>query len=283
LSGSKSISKPFSDALQKDEIHLYYKYEEKQIIVMKTLLKLLIAPSVKSFLHYIYGLKLENRKSYIDLVKDKSGLEVGGPSNVFRYLLPIYGSAKDLSFVNFSNETIWEGKISDDVNYHKNKLGKQYICEATDLSQFDDNYFDFIISSNCLEHVANPMKAIFEWKRVGSGKIILILPTKENNFDHRRPVTTFNHILEDYNNDVDEHDLQALNEILELHDLSMDKPAGSFEEFKKRSLNNYENRCLHHHIFDPFLVEQIASYAGLEIMTQGVIPGNYIFLLRASN
>lgn len=283
MSGSKSISKPFSDALQKDEIHLYYKYEEKQIIVMKTLLKLLIAPSVKSFLHYIYGLKLENRKSYIDLVKDKSGLEVGGPSNVFRYLLPIYGSAKDLSFVNFSNETIWEGKISDDLNYHKNKLGKQYICEATDLSQFDDNYFDFIISSNCLEHVANPMKAIFEWKRVGSGKIILILPTKENNFDHRRPVTTFNHILEDYNNDVDEHDLQALNEILELHDLSMDKPAGSFEEFKKRSLNNYENRCLHHHIFDPFLVEQIASYAGLEIMTQGVIPGNYIFLLRASN
>ena len=250
---------------------------------MKHLLKF-IPSSIKSYLlQYIYGFKLENRKSYIDLVKDKSGLEVGGPSNVFGYLLPIYSSAKNLSFANFSNETIWEGKIFDDVNYHKNKVGKQYICEATDLSQFDDNYFDFIISSNCLEHVANPMKAIFEWKRVGSGKIILILPTKENTFDHRRSVTSFNHILEDYNNDVDEHDLQALNEILELHDLSMDKPAGSFEEFKKRSLNNFENRCLHHHIFDPIIVEQIASYAGLEIMTQGVIPGNYIFLLRASD
>ena len=250
---------------------------------MKHLLKLFIPSSIKSYLQYIYGFKLENRKSYIDLVKDKSGLEVGGPSNVFGYLLPIYSSAKNLSFANFSNETIWEGKIFDDVNYHKNKVGKQYICEATDLSQFDDNYFDFIISSNCLEHVANPMKAIFEWKRVGSGKIILILPIKENTFDHRRSVTSFNHILEDYNNDVDEHDLQALNEILELHDLSMDKPAGSFEEFKKRSLNNFENRCLHHHIFDPIIVEQIASYAGLEIMIQGVIPRNYIFLLRASD
>jgi SAM-dependent methyltransferase len=254
---------------------------------MKNLLKLLIPTSIRPYLHntfnFFYGLRIDNRKSYIGLVKDKHGLEIGGPSPVFKYLLPIYGSLKTLSFANFSKETIWEGNLSHDVNYHKSKLGRQYICEATDLSQFDDNSFDFIISSNCLEHVANPLKAIFEWKRVGSGNIILILPSKNNNFDHRRPVTKFDHILEDYNNDIDEHDLQALDEILELHDLSRDKPAGSFEEFKKRSLNNYENRCLHHHVFDPLLVEQIALFAGLKVITQGISPGNYIFLLRTAN
>ncbi|MDB9900838.1 class I SAM-dependent methyltransferase [Gammaproteobacteria bacterium] len=254
---------------------------------MNSLLKLLIPISLRPYLHhalnFFYGLKIDDRKSYVESVKDKCGLEVGGPSPLFKSLLPIYQSLKTLSFANFSNETIWEGKLSHDVNYHKNKLGKQYITEATDLSQFADNHFDFIISSNCLEHVANPLKAIFEWKRVGSGNIILVLPSKNNNFDHRRPVTTFDHLLEDYNNDIDEDDLQALDEILALHDLSRDKPAGSYEEFKKRSLNNYKNRCLHHHVFDPFLVKQIASFAGLEITTQDIVPGNYIFLLRTSN
>jgi len=252
--------------------------------MIKTLLKLVIPTTIRPYFHHIfnffYGLKVDDRESYIDLVKDKCGLEVGGPSPVFKYLIPIYDSVNTLSFANFSNETVWEGNLTQDVNYHKNKLGKQFICEATDLSQFNDNHFDFIISSNCLEHVANPLKAIFEWKRVGSGNIILILPSKENNFDHRRSVTKFDHILEDFNNDIDEYDLQALDEILELHDLNRDKEAGSFEEFKKRSLNNYENRCLHHHVFDPFLVKQIAAFSGLEVIAQDVSPGNYIFLLR---
>ena len=34
------------------------------------------------------------------------------------------------------------------------------------------------------------------------------------------------------------------------HDLSMDTPAGTFEQFRERLMKNYENRCLHHHVFD---------------------------------
>ena len=70
-----------------------------------------------------------------------------------------------------------------------------------------------------------------------------------------------------------------LEEILELHDLSLDKRAGTFEQFKNRSFKNSENRCLHHHVFDPKLIEKISSYMGLKIVNQNSIDGNWVFLL----
>ena len=241
---------------------------------MKTLIKQLIPLKVNNYLRDFYNYLIRanyNYHPYVQITKYRNGLEIGGPSNIFKYLLPVYRDCRSMSFVNYSNETVWEGKLNQKTIFFKNKSGKQYISEATDLSQFNDNAFEFIVSSNCLEHVANPLKALEEWKRVGSGNIILILPRKEFNFDYKRPVTKFEHILKDYEDDVDEHDLTHLEEILELDDLSLDKPAGTFEQFK--------NRCLHHHVFDSKLVEKISSYMGLKIVTQNSIHGNWVFLL----
>ena len=59
---------------------------------------------------------------------------------------------------------------------------------------------------------------------------------------------------------LEKNDLTHLQEILELHDLNMDPGAGSFEEFKERSMNNVENRCLHQHVFDQALAVQLMTY-----------------------
>ena len=99
--------------------------------------------------------------------------------------------------------------------------------------------------------------------------------------DHKRPITPFEHILEDYEQDIDEHDLTAMQEILELHDRFMDKKAGSLDQFRQRSLNNYENRCVHHHVFDSQLVEKMSSHIGLNVVTQTSTSQNWIFLLSA--
>jgi hypothetical protein len=37
-----------------------------------------------------------------------------------------------------------------------------------------------------------------------------------------------------------------------MHDLSMDLAAGSFEQFKKRSTENFKIRGLHHHVFNSY-------------------------------
>ena len=52
----------------------------------------------------------------------------------------------------------------------------------------------------------------------------------------------------------------------------MDLPAGNLESFKQRSLNNFENRCLHHHVFDFDLLESLCKYFKLSVKFKRLIP-----------
>ncbi len=118
-----------------------------------------------------------------------------------------------LDGVNFLNETVWEGKITQGhhFNFIWNRKGLQVIAEATELVGVKNGVYDFVLSSNCLEHVANPLKALHEWRRViqPSGALVLVLPKRDHNFDHRRPVTRFEHLLEDFRNGTTEHDMTS--------------------------------------------------------------------------
>ena len=90
--------------------------------------------------------KIYNYKAYVNLAKDRNGLEVGGPSNIFRYDIPIYKNCASLEFVNFSSNTVWEGKLSTLTSYCNFKKGKQHISEASELDIFSDQQFDFVLS-----------------------------------------------------------------------------------------------------------------------------------------
>ena len=46
----------------------------------------------------------------------------------------------------------------------------------------------------------------------------------------------------------------------------MDLAAGSIEQFKNRSLDNFSDRCLHHHVFDFKLLEQNFEYNNIEVI-----------------
>ncbi|MDQ2718995.1 MAG: class I SAM-dependent methyltransferase [Bacteroidota bacterium] len=218
----------------------------------------------------IFNSKIPDLKSWKFFIKNKSGLEIGGPSNIFsaNNYLPVYPFVQSLDGVNFSNKTIWEGEIKQGNNYlYDGKKGFQFIAEGTDLQQIKDNIYDFVLSCNNLEHIANPVKALLEWKRLikPGGTIILLLPRKESNFDHLRKVTSFEHIKKDFENNTAEDDLTHFKEILELHDLKRDPHAGSFENFKKRSQHNFENRSLHHHVFDIALLTEMIKFIGMKV------------------
>jgi SAM-dependent methyltransferase len=210
------------------------------------------------------------RQRYQSLVDDKCGVEIGGPSMLFKTVLPLYQRVRGLDGVNFSADTIWEGRIQADRGYHyyRNKRGRQFIADAADLPELATGRYDFLLSSNCLEHIANPLKALLEWKRVvkPGGALILVVPNKENNFDHRRPVTRFEHLLDDFTRGVGEDDTTHLDEILALHDLRRDWPAGGRRQFRKRSLKNFQNRTLHHHVFDVGVLEEMLEWVGFRIV-----------------
>lgn len=208
-------------------------------------------------------------RSFADECEGMRGIEIGGPSRVFCRRMPVYQRAFSIDGVNYSNNTFWEGEINagHTYSYWKSKLGMQYIDEATALNSVPSESYDFLLSSNCLEHIANPLRALLEWKRVvrTGGRAVVVVPSKVANFDHRRPYTQFDHLLEDLHKDTKEDDLTHLPEILKLHDLSRDPAAGSIERFSQRSLDNLGNRCLHHHVFSPEVLTKAVEHCGFSV------------------
>lgn len=228
----------------------------------------------------LFKIKMSNSSQWLSLVAGKSGLEIGGPSSIFSgaNYLPIYQVVHSLDGVNFSNKTIWEGNIEQGNTYiFDRKKGFQFISEGNDLRQIGNDSYEFLLSCNNLEHMANPIKSILEWKRVikSGGVIILVLPKKESNFDHNRPSTTLNHLINDYESNKDESDLSHLNEILELHDLKRDPRAGSFQDFKNRSKDNIVYRSLHHHVFTLDLLCELMNYTEMKTLITHSSPTDH--------
>jgi SAM-dependent methyltransferase len=223
---------------------------------------------------------------YIRHVAGKRGIEIGGPSKLFGTNLPLYRKIRSLDGVNFAHTTVWEGHIEAGRHYRyaDGRTGTQYIADATDLAGIGDGVYDFLLSSNCLEHVANPIKALMAWRRVlkPGGVMILVLPNKAGNFDHDRPTTPFAHLLDDFANDTSERDLTHLDEILALHDLAMDPPAGDLDHFRRRSLDNFANRTLHHHVFDLDVMAAMFAFLDFDILQQDATHRDFFMLARKS-
>jgi SAM-dependent methyltransferase len=185
-------------------------------------------------------------------------------------VLPVYPPAARIDNCNFGAETIWEGQIATGETFRYDRRrspGRQFVAEAACLDFAPSASYDFILSSHMLEHSANPMQALGEWRRVvkPNGTLAVILPHRDATFDHRRPVTTIQHLREDFERGTREDDLTHLPEILALHDLQRDPGGGSPESFELRSRRNFENRCLHQHVFDTRLAVELIDAMGLQI------------------
>ena len=128
-------------------------------------------------------------RPYRQRLKGMRALEIGGPSDLFgdAGLLPVYSCLKSIDNVNYSARTLWQSEAV--------QFGETLVCEGTALP-VNDRTYDCLFSSHSLEHIANPMKALLEWKRVirDHGLILLVLPNRHFTFDWRRPVTTLDHL-----------------------------------------------------------------------------------------
>lgn len=238
---------------------------------------------IEIFFRKYFPKRLENRNVYQKLLKGKKGIEIGGPSNIFSTngILPLYEFVDSLDGVNFSNETVWEGAISEGDNYkYGSKTGHQYVMDSVDLSSIDSCTYDFLLSCHSLEHIANPIKALNEWKRIlkPEGYLLIILPHKDKTFDHLRPVTKLQHLIEDFQHDVGEDDETHFNEVINLHDLKLDDGLANKENLIERVSDNFSNRCLHQHVFNTRLVAELLDYSGLKILDLSLMYHNILSL-----
>ena len=237
----------------------------------------------------IFPKRVKNYKFLKSKFINQNGLEIGGPSFAFteKGFLPLYSVVGNLDGCNFSNQTVWEGEIKSGLNYKYGvRTGTQFIFDGGSLKEIADNSYDFVLSCHSLEHMANPIKALVEWKRIikDNSHVLLILPHKDNTFDRNRPITHINHLINDLENNTLENDETHFQEVLSLHDLSLDAGIKDMEALRLRTSGNYDNRCVHHHVFNTPMVAQMVDYAGFKICEiQHFNPFHIIFLLKKPN
>jgi SAM-dependent methyltransferase len=85
------------------------------------------------------------------------------------------------------------------------------------LTMLDDGSQDFVIASHVLEHMADPIGLFDEIHRVlkPGGTALILLPDMRRTFDHTRPVTPLDHLVEEYKAGVTEVDDAHIIEFIE--------------------------------------------------------------------
>lgn len=214
----------------------------------------------------------------------KRGLEIGGPSFVFESALPVYRDIKSLDNCVFAEVTHWEGERRAGQTFQfdsGSRTGNNYITEGATLDGIGDEQYDFVLSSHCLEHIANPLKGLENWKRVltAGGFLLLVLPDKHRTFDYRRPITPLAHLVDDYDCNTGENDMSHVEEFVTLWNYRKYPIARSVDEHRQRYKDNYRQRLLHHHVFDLKSAVAMVNHARFRILSSERLLPNHLIIL----
>jgi len=207
-------------------------------------------------------------------------LEFGGPSFVFSAAGPfkIYTKVDSLILVDFADKNFWSGLNDHQIDHARIH---RVVSDATnfDLNLLKDVYC--VLSSHMVEHLANPLKYL---KNVYSGLdngalIVTVLPYYKWTYDRSRKPTNLDHIIDDFNNNMDENDLTHLKEVIDSYNNLHQGPYYNFENFVVESENNHFHRKMHHHCFDKKLVKDLHEYAGFTtLMCKLILPMHIIYV-----
>jgi hypothetical protein len=215
------------------------------------------------------------------------GLEIGGPSHVFTESgpLPVYGIARRIDNLDFSKSTFWiPGSRAEEYRPSLGlEAGDSFYIDSNGIKDMPSGRYDFLIASHVIEHLANPIKSVFEWKRLlkSNGAMILIAPCKHFSYDCDRPTTTISHLIEDYRSDVGEDDLTHMDEVISKHNLKKDKTVSSLAQHIERTKQNYTNRIMHHHVFDLKLLRAMGEQCGLRVLeSEYILPRHVVCIFK---
>ena len=80
---------------------------------------------------------------------------------------------------------------------------------------------------------------------------------------------------------VTEQDDTHFAEVVGLHNIGKDNGVQTKEQLIERTNNNFENRCVHHHVFDFALIKQMLEYTSFSVeMQQWVAPFHLVSIAK---
>jgi len=211
-------------------------------------------------------IRMRGYKKIIPLFSGKKGIRIGG----------------ELSSEEFQECLKYSAKIID-VNIVRERFGQptnsDYLTDATNLYFTKDCEFDFVCSSHVLEHLANPIKALYEWKRVikEGGIIYCGVPDKRFTFDHRRQRTPLSHLVDDYRRDVDQIDTTHIQDLINNWDGRLDSCWDNRQQLLEHIHANPLSG-IHHHVWIKEDVVELFKYVHLEIVYIA-LKGNTIHIV----
>ncbi|MGB9003678.1 MAG: class I SAM-dependent methyltransferase [Nitrosotalea sp.] len=170
------------------------------------------------------------------------GLEIGALQNP----LPISEKAQVIYIDKIDVPTAYN------IHYQELKGQKLANVDVLDdgekLNVIPPGSQDFIIANHFLEHTQNPIKSIeVHLSRLKLGGILFYaVPNKNKTFDLNRPLTTFEHILQDYKNGPESSYDNHVQEWVELVDKIVE-PSLQKQRIEQIKKINYS---IHFHVWD---------------------------------
>jgi len=133
------------------------------------------------------------------------GIEIGALNRH----LPLPNGVNVRYLDKFSNEEL--KRIYSNL---KNTVNVDIIDDGEKLNKIEDNSQDFIIANHFIEHCQNPILALENMmkKLKGGGILFLAIPDKRYTFDKERPITSYEHLLKDYNHGPEQSKIDHLKE-----------------------------------------------------------------------
>jgi ubiquinone/menaquinone biosynthesis C-methylase UbiE len=119
-----------------------------------------------------------------------TGLEIGASAH----------NSFGLNAINIAPDDDYEFYKSEQIKMC-GEVAKIDVYAEGDNLPFDNNSQDFVINSHVIEHMPNTIKALKEWHRIvkPNGIVFIICPKRDAlASDRPKPLTTLDHILEDY-------------------------------------------------------------------------------------
>lgn len=185
--------------------------------------------------------------------EDKSVLRIGGR---VRLLDTYFSHAERLIDVN-ATESRFGQKNKTDI-----------LCDAHRLPELAAASVDVIASSHTIEHLVNPLLALTEWNRVlkPGGYLYSAIPNYKQTFDHRRELTSLEHLVADYELGSTAPDWFHIVEFLRNHDCEKDLVFKGDKERHFKEFMDAPHLHTHYHVFDLPLSYAIHEYCGFKTL-----------------